>query len=76
MVREFTDVFPEELPGMPPERQFEFRIDLVSVVAPIAKASYRLAPPEIHELSSQLQGVTPPNRRNGGNVRGLGDFIL
>ena len=47
VVREFADVFPEELPGVPPERQVEFRIDLVPVTAPIAKASYRLAPPEM-----------------------------
>ena len=54
MVREFTDVFPEELPGIPPERQVEFRIDLVPGAAPIAKAPYRLAPPEMQELSTQL----------------------
>ena len=76
MVRKFTDVFPEELPGMPPDRQFVFRIDIVSGAALIAKASYWLAPPEIQELLSQMQSVTPPNRRNGGNVRGFGDFIL
>ena len=39
---EFPDVFPEELPGVPPERQVEFRIDLVLGAAPIAKAPYRL----------------------------------
>lgn len=55
MVQDFRDVFPEELPGMPPERQVEFRIDLVSGAAPIAKAPYRLAPPEMQELSTQLQ---------------------
>ena len=52
VVREFADVFPEELPGIPPERQVEFRIDLVPGAAPIAKAPYRLAPPEIQELST------------------------
>ena len=55
VVREFTDVFPEELPGIPPERQVEFRIDLVPGAAPIATAPYRLAPPEMQELSTQLQ---------------------
>ena len=54
VVREFADVFPEELPGIPPERQVEFRIDLVPGAAPIAKAPYRLAPPEMQELSTQL----------------------
>ena len=48
-------MFPEELPGVPPERQIEFRIDLVLGVAPIAEVSYRLAPPEMQDLSSQLQ---------------------
>ena len=52
--REFADVFPKELPGVPPERQVEFSINLVPVAAPIAKASYRLAPPEMQDLSSQL----------------------
>ena len=55
IVREFEDVFPEELPGVPPERQVKFSIDLVLGVVPIAKAPYCLAPPELHELSSQLQ---------------------
>ena len=55
IVCEFPDVFPEELPGVPPERQVEFRIDLVPGAAPIAKAPYRLAPPEMQELSLQLQ---------------------
>ena len=48
IVCEFLDVFPQELSGVPPERQVEFRIDLVPGAAPIAKAPYRLAPPEMH----------------------------
>ena len=55
VVREFPDVFPEELPGVPPVRQVEFGIDLVPGATPIAKVPYRLAPPEMQELSSQLQ---------------------
>ena len=51
VVQEFPDVFPDELPGVPPERQVEFRIDLVLGATPIAKAPYRLAPPEMQELS-------------------------
>ena len=47
IVREYLDVFLEDLPGVPPERQVEFRIDLVPGVALIAKAPYRLAPPEM-----------------------------
>ncbi|GJW14470.1 putative reverse transcriptase domain-containing protein [Tanacetum coccineum] len=47
--------FPEELPGLPPPRQVEFRIDLVPGAAPVARAPYRLAPSEMKELSVQLQ---------------------
>nr|KAJ0218528.1 hypothetical protein LSAT_V11C300102710 [Lactuca sativa] len=52
IVREFPDVFPEELSGVPPDRQVEFCIDLVMGATPIAKAPYRLALPEIQELCS------------------------
>ena len=47
VVREFADVLLEELTRVPPERQVEFRIDLVPGEAPIGKAPYRLAPPEM-----------------------------
>ncbi|KAI3503682.1 hypothetical protein L1887_32131 [Cichorium endivia] len=50
VVSDFSNVFPEELPGLPPIRQVEFRIDLLSGATPIAKAPYRLAPPEMKEL--------------------------
>jgi len=55
IVREYPDVFPDELPGLPPERQVEFVIDLVPGAIPIAKAPYRLAPTEMNELMMQLQ---------------------
>ncbi|KAD6454295.1 hypothetical protein E3N88_09001 [Mikania micrantha] len=55
IVRDYPEVFPEDLPGLPPKRQVEFRIDLVSGAAPVAKSPYRLAPSEMQELSSQLQ---------------------
>ncbi|GJZ28928.1 hypothetical protein Tco_0573575 [Tanacetum coccineum] len=55
IVNEFLDVFPEELLGIPPERQVEFRIDLIPGATPIAKTPYRLAPSEMKELMSQLQ---------------------
>ena len=48
------DVFPKERLGVPPERQVEFRIDLVPGETPLAKSPYRLAPAEMQELSSQL----------------------
>ena len=55
VVRDFLDVFPEDLPGLPPKRPVEFRIDLIPGAAPIARAPYRLAPSEMQELSSQLE---------------------
>ena len=55
VVRYFPDVFPEELPGQPPDRQLEFTIDLEPGAAPISKAPYRMAPKELEELKIQLQ---------------------
>ncbi|GJZ75419.1 putative reverse transcriptase domain-containing protein [Tanacetum coccineum] len=55
VVKEFSDVFPEDLPGLPPVRQVEFQIDLIPGAAPVARTPYRLAPLEMHELSNQLQ---------------------
>ncbi|GJR58060.1 putative reverse transcriptase domain-containing protein [Tanacetum coccineum] len=55
IVREFPEVFPEDLPGLSPARQVEFQIDLVPGAAPVARAPYRLAPAEMQELSTQLQ---------------------
>ncbi|GKD40627.1 putative reverse transcriptase domain-containing protein, partial [Tanacetum coccineum] len=53
-VRDFPEVFLEDLPGLPPSRQVEFQIDLVPGAAPVARAPYRLAPTELQELSNQL----------------------
>ncbi|MFS7996640.1 putative nucleotidyltransferase, Ribonuclease H [Helianthus anomalus] len=55
VVRDFPQVFPEDLPGLPPHRQVEFQIELAPGAAPIARAPYRLAPSELEELSKQLQ---------------------
>ncbi|GJY54976.1 hypothetical protein Tco_0446640 [Tanacetum coccineum] len=55
VVKEFPEVFPEDLPGLPPVRQVEFQIDLMPGAAPVARAPYILAPLEMQELSDQLQ---------------------
>ncbi|GJW24878.1 reverse transcriptase domain-containing protein [Tanacetum coccineum] len=55
IVKEFSDVFPEDLPGLPPVRQVEFQIDLIPGAAPVARTPYRLALSEMQELSKQLQ---------------------
>ncbi|GJR58584.1 putative reverse transcriptase domain-containing protein [Tanacetum coccineum] len=57
VVRDFTDVFPEDLLGLPPQRQVEFRIDLVLGATPVAKSPYHLAPSKMQELSGQLQDL-------------------
>ncbi|GKC84943.1 reverse transcriptase domain-containing protein [Tanacetum coccineum] len=54
IVREFSDVFPKEISGIPPDRQVEFRIDLTLGSTPVAKTPYRLAPSEMQELMKQL----------------------
>ncbi|GJS11441.1 putative reverse transcriptase domain-containing protein [Tanacetum coccineum] len=55
VVREFADVFPDELPGLPPAREIEFGIELIPGAEPISKAPYRMAPVELKELKEQLQ---------------------
>ncbi|GKA46939.1 putative reverse transcriptase domain-containing protein [Tanacetum coccineum] len=55
VVKEFLEVFPEDLPGLPPVRQVEFQINLIPGATPVARAPYRLAPSEMQELSDQLQ---------------------
>ncbi|GJZ77859.1 putative reverse transcriptase domain-containing protein [Tanacetum coccineum] len=55
VVRDFVEVFPEDLSGLPPQRQVEFRIDLVPGATPVVKSPYRLAPSKMQEFSAQLQ---------------------
>ncbi|GJS90852.1 putative reverse transcriptase domain-containing protein [Tanacetum coccineum] len=57
-VRDFPEVFLEDLPGLPPTRQVKFQIDLVPGAALVARAPYRLAPSELQELSTQLQELS------------------
>ncbi|GJX97549.1 hypothetical protein Tco_0353347 [Tanacetum coccineum] len=58
IVRYFPEVFPKDLPGLPPTRQVEFQIDLIPGAAPVARAPYRLAPSKLKELSEQLQELS------------------
>nr|ABA92238.1 retrotransposon protein, putative, Ty3-gypsy subclass [Oryza sativa Japonica Group] len=55
IVREFGEVFPEELPGMPPKREIEFRIDLAPGTTPLHKRPYRMAANELAEVKKQLE---------------------
>nr|GEV49616.1 putative reverse transcriptase domain-containing protein [Tanacetum cinerariifolium] len=58
IVRDFPEVFFEELPGLPLARPVEFQIDLIPGAAPVARAPYQLAPSEMKELSEQLQEIS------------------
>ncbi|GKC88494.1 hypothetical protein Tco_1149143 [Tanacetum coccineum] len=58
IVQDFPKVFPEDLSGISPTRQVEFRIDLVPGTAPVTQAPYRLAPSEMKELSEQLKELS------------------
>ncbi|CAL9019118.1 unnamed protein product, partial [Prunus brigantina] len=55
VVCEFSDVFPDDLPGLPPQRETEFTIELLPGTNPIHQAPYRMAPAELRELKTQLQ---------------------
>jgi len=57
VVREFEDVFPEEVPGLPPRREVEFSIDLVPGAGPVSIAPYRMDPVELLELKKQIEGL-------------------
>jgi hypothetical protein len=54
VVCEFPDVFPDDLPGLPPDRDVEFKIELIPGTAPISRRPYRMPPNELAELKSQL----------------------
>ena len=55
VVREFSYVFPEGLPGIPLKREVDLSIEIVLGTVPMSRASYRMAPMELKELKSQLQ---------------------
>lgn len=54
VVQEFADVFPEEIPGLPPKRDLDFTIELVPGAALVSRAPYRMSVPELTELKMQL----------------------
>ncbi|GJR43485.1 putative reverse transcriptase domain-containing protein [Tanacetum coccineum] len=58
VVRDFLEVFPKDLPGLPPTHQVEFHIELIPGAAPVVRAPYRLAPAEMKELSEQIKELS------------------
>ncbi|XP_070031696.1 uncharacterized protein [Nicotiana tomentosiformis] len=57
VVNEYADVFPDELPGIPPEREIDFSIDLLPGTQPISIPLYRMEPAELKELKEQLKDL-------------------
>jgi len=55
VVCQFPDVFPEELPRLPPQQEIDFEIELVPGAHPISKSPYRMAPTELKDLKVQLE---------------------
>jgi hypothetical protein len=70
-VCEFMDVFPKDLPGLPPKRDVEFVIELKPGMAPISRRSYRMPPNELAELKTQLQDLL--EKGSLGSVHHHGD---
>ncbi|GKC96694.1 putative reverse transcriptase domain-containing protein [Tanacetum coccineum] len=65
VVRDFLDVFLDDLSGLPPVREIEFWIELIPGTMPVAKSPYRLAPSELEELSGQLKELQDKDLRSG-----------
>ena len=61
LIQELVDVFPEEIPGLPPKRDIDFTIKLVPGAAPVSRAPYRMSIPELTELKMQLQELLDKN---------------
>jgi hypothetical protein len=57
VIREYPNIIPDELPGMPPERAIEFKIELQPGTTPIAKVPYKMSHVEMKKLKVQLQGL-------------------
>nr|GEY00466.1 hypothetical protein [Tanacetum cinerariifolium] len=65
VVRDFPEVFPDDLSGLPPIREIKFRIELIPGAVPVAKTPYRLAPSELEELLGQLKKLQDKYLRSG-----------
>jgi len=57
VVQKFMDVFPDEIPGLPPKREIEFAIDLIPGAGPMSISLYRMAPAKLAELKKQLEDL-------------------
>jgi hypothetical protein len=64
VVYEFPDIFPDDLPGLPPDRDMEFVIELKPDTTPISRRTYRMPLKELAELKTQLQELLEKERQN------------
>ena len=71
VVCEFLDVFPDELPWLPPDRDVEFKIELLPGIAPISRRPYRMPPNELAELKVQLQELLEKGLIRPSSSRGV-----
>ncbi|KAL0394979.1 UNVERIFIED_CONTAM: Retrovirus-related Pol polyprotein from transposon.6 [Sesamum latifolium] len=68
VVRDFPEVFPDDLPGLPPHREVDFAIETLPGVAPISIAPYRMAPVELQELKKQLEELLEKDQLKGATT--------
>eukprot|EP00253_Pinus_taeda_P012645 PITA_12645 len=61
VIQEFIDVFPEEIPGLPPRRNIDFTIELIPGATPVSREPYRMSVPELTKLKMQLQELLDKN---------------
>ena len=71
VVREFSVVFPDDLPGLPPEREIDFQIELAPGTELISRAPYKMAPAELKELKVQMEEMV--NKGSSDRARLLGE---
>ncbi|GJU60195.1 putative reverse transcriptase domain-containing protein [Tanacetum coccineum] len=81
VIQDFPEVFHDELPGLSPPRQVELRIDLIPGVAHVTRASYRLAPSKMKELSKQLQELSEKGSEDfvvycDASLKGFGAILM
>ena len=76
VVCEFPDVFPDELPGLLPYKDVEFKIELVPSMAPISRRPYRMPPNELAELKIQLQELLDKGLINLVHLHGDAQLYL
>jgi hypothetical protein len=70
VVCEFLDVFLDELPGLPPDRDVEFGIELVPGIAPISRRPYRMPPDDLTELKKQLEELLKKGLSDQASLNG------